>query len=70
MCIAMSGRVVSVDGTKATVDFCGNSVTAEAGLVKVEPGDYVLLHAGCILQVVSEYDHEQLMELLEAMETL
>ena len=54
MCVALPGRVVSVEGTTAAVDFQGNTVRAEAGLVRVKPGDQVLVHAGCILQVLSE----------------
>lgn len=70
MCVAMPGRVVSVDGTKAEVDFSGNLVRAEAGLVKIKPGDYVLVHAGCILQVLSEEEGNSLAELFEEIESL
>lgn len=70
MCVAMPGRVVKVDGTKAEVDFSGNLVRAEAGLVKIKPGDYVLVHAGCILQVISEEDSKNLQDLFEEIENL
>lgn len=70
MCVAMPGRVVKVDGTKAEVDFSGNLVHAEAGLVKIKPGDYVLVHAGCILQVMSEEDSNNLMDLFKEIESL
>ncbi len=70
MCVAMPGRVVKVDGTKAEVDFSGNLVRAEAGLVKIKPGDYVLVHAGCILQVMSEEDSNNLMDLFKEIESL
>ena len=35
MCVALPGTVIELDGTKATVDFSGNTVVAEAGLVDV-----------------------------------
>ena len=70
MCVAMPGRVVSVQGTKAEVDFSGNLVRAEAGLVKVKPGDYVQVHAGCILQVMTEEDSNSLRDLFEEIESL
>ena len=60
MCVALPGRVVSVEGTTAAVDFQGNTVRAEAGLVRVKPGDQVLVHAGCILQVLSETEGRQM----------
>ena len=50
MCVALPGTVTELNGTRATVDFSGNIVEAEAGLVKVKVGDRVLVHAGCIIQ--------------------
>ena len=70
MCVAMPGREVKVDGTKAEEDFSGNLVWAEAGLVKIKPGDYVLVHAGCILQVMSEEDSNSLTDLFKEIESL
>ena len=65
MCVAVPGKVISIEGTVATVDYKGNTVRAEAGLVNVHPGDYVLIHAGCILQVMTQQDYDALEELLE-----
>ncbi len=70
MCVAMPGKVVKLDGTMATVDFSGNTIQAQAGLVQVKPGDYVLVHAGIILQVLTQTDHDAIVELLEEMEQL
>ena len=70
MCVAMPGKVLKLEGTVATVDFSGNTVRAEAGLVRVKPGDYVLVHAGMILQVLSQMDRDAIVELLEEMEQL
>lgn len=70
MCVAMPGKVLKLEGTVATVDFSGNIVRAEAGLVRVKPGDYVLVHAGMILQVLSQTDRDAIVELLEEMEQL
>ena len=63
MCVAMPGRVTAINGTKATVDFCGNTVEANAGLVSAKTGDYVLVHAGCILQVLSKEEGDTLTDL-------
>lgn len=70
MCVAMPGKVISVHGTKAIVDFAGNTVTAEAGLVKVKPGDSVLVHAGCILQVLPDEEANILADLFAELENL
>lgn len=54
MCVAYPGRVVSVDGRKAKVDFDGNVVDVNVGVVTVSPGDYVLVHAGCAIETMDE----------------
>ena len=68
MCVALPGKVVALADGKATVDFSGNTLEAQAGLVHVKVGDYVLVHAGCILQVLSPSDRDALLELLEDMQ--
>ena len=62
MCLAIPAKVIKVDGNLAKVDF-GEGVLREVNvsLVDVKAGDYVLVHAGYAIQVLSEE---------EAMETL
>ena len=60
MCVAITGIVRSVDGTKADVEIRGNLLQAEAGFVQVKAGEHVLVHAGYILQVVSESENEEM----------
>ena len=69
MCVAMPGKVIAINGNRASVDFSGNTVEAHAGLVPVRIGDYVLVHAGCILQVISQDEGESLAELFDEMKT-
>ena len=68
MCVAIPGRIIELNGTKATVDFSGNTVEAEAGLVKVKIGDRVLVHAGCIIQTMSEDEADEIEELFREIE--
>ena len=70
MCIAVPGRVLSLNGNRATVDFSGNLVEAQAGLVDVQVGDNVLVHAGCIIQVISDADRDFMMEILTEIERM
>lgn len=65
MCVALPGKVVEIREKEAVVDFSGNQVTARMGLVDIKVGDYVLVHAGCILQKVSTEEAEKLTELME-----
>lgn len=68
MCVALPGRVIAIEGTVATVDFHGNTVKTETGLVRVKPQDLVLVHAGCILQVLSEEEGKMMQELFDELE--
>lgn len=63
MCVALPGTVIEVRERTAVVDFSGNQVETRSGLVEVEPGDRVLVHAGMILQKVSQTEVEELEEL-------
>lgn len=71
MCVAFPGKVVKVnnDGT-AQIDFDGNFVNAMSGLVKIVPGDYVLVHAGCIIQVMKETEALELKSLFDELEEI
>ena len=60
MCVALPGVVLEVKEKTAVVDFSGNKVNARTGLVDVREGDRVLVHAGCILQKVSQSEAEEL----------
>jgi hydrogenase expression/formation protein HypC len=57
MCLAIPGRVLSVDGTTARVDFHGVVREIDVSLVPdVSEGDYVLVHAGHAIEEVETED--------------
>jgi len=62
MCLAIPGKVISIEQDKAKVDF-GEGVLREVNVVLVSAsvGDYVLVHAGYAIEVLDEK---------EALETL
>ena len=62
MCIAVPGRVISIEGNIAKVDFSGSVVHVNAGAVSAAIGEYVLVHAGCAIEVL---DNDQARELLD-----
>jgi hydrogenase assembly chaperone HypC/HupF len=71
MCVATAGKVIEVrDDATALVDFDGNRVSAMTGLVKVSEGDYVLVHAGCVIQVLDEAEATSLNDLMREIEGL
>lgn len=65
MCIAIPGKVLSIEDGKATVDFSGNQIKAYVGLVNAAVGDYVLVHAGCIIQKMKQQEAEELTKLMD-----
>ena len=51
MCLAVPGRVLSIDGTRANVDFAGAEMTILLDLLPdIEVGEYILVHAGFAIQ--------------------
>ncbi|MCR5625322.1 MAG: HypC/HybG/HupF family hydrogenase formation chaperone [Lachnospiraceae bacterium] len=66
MCVALPGIVRKInDNGTAEVDFNGNYVNAVLGLVHAKVNDKVLVHAGCILQVISDKEADDLNELFD-----
>ena len=68
MCVAMPGRVLSIDGDSATVDVSDNQFAINIGLVSPAVGDYVLIHAGCAVQVLPRDEAEELESLFAEVE--
>jgi len=69
MCLAVPGRIKSLSGTSAIVDFGGIERSVHTVLVPgVAEGDYVLVHAGFAIQVIDEEAAEETIELLKTME--
>ena len=68
MCVALPGKVMEIFEKDAVVDFNGNHVRAIAGLVPISVGDYVLVHAGCILQKLSVGEAQDMIKLFEELE--
>jgi hydrogenase expression/formation protein HypC len=61
MCVALPGRVLTISDNHAKVDFSGNVVDVHTGVVEAAPGDYVLVHAGCAIEVMSRESAEELL---------
>ena len=68
MCVAVPGKIVGLEQTTAAVDFSGTLIYAQVGLVPVKIGDYVLVHAGCIIQVLSETEMDSLLDIISEIE--
>lgn len=54
MCLAYPGKIESVKGEKAVIDFSGIKKEANISFVKVKRGDYVIVHAGFAIQKIGK----------------
>ena len=64
MCVAIPGKVIEVFEDKARVDFNGNTVNVNTGLVDPKPGQYVLVHAGFAIEIVDEQFAQETLDLI------
>ena len=74
MCLAIPGRVVRIESDAdpvlrvATVDFTGITKTISLSLTpEAKLGDYVLVHVGFALTVISEDEAEKTLAFLRSM---
>jgi hydrogenase expression/formation protein HypC len=64
MCLAVPGKILSIDENNiANVDFGGVERPVNVSLVEVGVGDYVIVHAGYAIQVLSEEDALQTLDI-------
>jgi len=56
MCLAIPGKVIKIEGRKATVQYPGQSRFALIGDEKIKVGDFVLVQMGIIIQKLSKKD--------------
>ncbi len=60
MCLAVAGKVVTLDFPHAQVDVEGNSIQCTAILVPdVKVDEFVLVHAGFAIAIISEDDYQE-----------
>lgn len=66
MCVGLAAKVLKVKGTIALVDASGARRQVSAELIEnLDPGDYVMVHAGTAIAKISSDDIEETTELLE-----
>lgn len=67
MCVGLSARVVSVEDGTAVIDAEGAKRSVSADLLEdLEPGDYVMVHAGVAIAKITDDDENESKEVLES----
>jgi len=65
MCLAVPGKIISIEGQTAVVDVVGNRINAMTALVpEALVGDWVLVHAGLAVTVMTEQEARETLELM------
>ena len=70
MCIAAPMKLINIEtnGRFGTVFFSGNELRINLNLVSAEIGDYLLVHAGCAVEVVKKESAEELLDIFTELE--
>lgn len=68
MCVAVPGKVVEIENNIAQVDVNGTKLKIDISLIPAKIGDYVLIHAGCALEVLKEETAKEMIQLFKDLE--
>ena len=65
MCLAVPAKVLEIEGRKAIVDIGGVSTPVDISLLEnVQPGNYLIVHAGFGIQVMDEEEARETLDLM------
>ena len=71
MCLGLPAKVLSIDGGNSTVEMMGvSSIISIELLENVKVGDFVLVHAGCAIQVLDEEEALKTIEIFREIKEL
>lgn len=70
MCVASPGKIIEINEDTAVVDYSGNKTNAALGIVDAKIGDWVLVHAGLVIQVLPDDEAQYMRELFNDLEQL
>lgn len=68
MCVAVPGKIIEINGDMAKVDIMNNICEVNIKLVSAKIGDYVLIHAGCVLEVLKKDMAEEILSIFSELE--
>lgn len=68
MCVAVPGKIIEMNGDTAKVNIMDNITQVNISLVTAKVGDYVLIHAGCVLEVLKKDVAEEILWMLSEIE--
>ena len=63
MCLAISGKVIAINGETGDIDFGGVIKHTNLSMVDANVGDWVVIHAGFAIEVMDEEDAQETIRL-------
>ena len=68
MCVGLSAKVVNVKDGTALIDANGAKREVSADLLEdLEPGDYVMVHAGVAIAKITSNDEDEAFDVMEGL---
>ncbi len=68
MCVAVPGKIIEMNGDIAKVNIMNNITQVNTRLVSVKVGDYVLVHAGVVIEVMKKDMAEEIIEIFSELQ--
>jgi len=68
MCLAVPGKVMEIRDAVGVIDYDGVRIEARLDLVDASVGDYVIVHTGFAIEILSEEDAEESIALWKEIE--
>lgn len=68
MCVAVPGKIIEINGDKAIINIMNNTCEVDIRLASVKIGDYVLIHAGCVIDVLAKDTAEEIIWMFQELE--
>jgi hydrogenase expression/formation protein HypC len=65
MCIAVPMKLIEIEGNTGKVLFSGNKMNVNISLVSPKIGDYLLIHAGCAIEIVQQEIADEILDIFE-----
>ena len=72
MCIAAPMKIISIDRetNTARAELGGNTLNVNISLISPKVGDFVIVHAGCALEIITRSAAEEISGLFDEIEAL
>ena len=68
MCLAIPAQLKLIEGEMGIVEFLGNEIEVSLSLVSPKIGDYLLIHAGFAIEIVTKDSAAEILEIYELLE--